>query len=141
MALNLSRLVTLPYGQQGSRGSITMTLGTALFLGFERGDITPGTVSVQLQARNYKRAAWMGGPLLPVSRPAQTSVRQLGSSHSRAKSQKKLILDAGNSQETVYFTGTQARAVNFLINKTKNASIVIRSHTGRDLMPVLPAAA
>lgn len=118
-----------------------MTLGSALFLGFERQDITPGTVTVQLQARNYNRAAWMGGPLLPVSRPAQTSVRQLGSTHSRAKSNKKLILDAGAQQETVYYTGTQARAVAFLLNKIKNASVVIRSATGRDLMPILPANA
>lgn len=141
MALNLSRLVTLPYGQQGERGSITMTLGGALFLGFERADITPGTVEVQLSAKNYSRAAWMGGPLIPVSRQAQTSIRQLGSTHSRAKSNKKLILDAGDTQETVYFTGTQARAVAFLLDKIKNASVVIRSATGRDLMPILPANA
>lgn len=139
MALNLSRMVTLPFGQQGSRGSITMSLGSALFLGFEREDISPGTVEVQLQPRSYSRTAWMGGPKIPVSRGAQTTVRQLGSSKSRAKTNKKLILDAGATQDTVYFTGTQARAVAFLLTKIKNASIVIRSATGRDLMPVLPA--
>lgn len=116
-----------------------MTLGSALYLGFKKEDITPGTVTVQLQAKSYKRAAWMGGPLLPVSRPAQTSTRQLGSASSRAKTNKKLILDAGDTQETVYFTGTQARAVAFLLEKIKNKSIVIRSKTGRDLMPVLPS--
>lgn len=141
MALNLSRSVTLPFGQQGARGSITMTLGSALFLGFEREDITPGTVTVQLQAKSYRRAAWMGGPTIPVSRPQQTSTRQLGSVSSRAKTNKKLILDAGSTQETVYYTGTQARAVAFLLAKVKGASVVIRSAKGRDLMPILPATA
>lgn len=139
MALNESRLVTLPYGTQGARGSITMALGSALFLGFQRNDITPATVSVQLQATSYRRAAWMGGPTIPVNRPAQTSTRQLGSARTRAKTNKKLIIDAGDTQETAYYTGTQARAVAFLLSKIKNASVVIRSATGRSLMPVLPA--
>lgn len=139
MAINPSRMVTLPYGTQGARGSITLSLGAALFLGFGREDITPGTVTVQLGQKTYRRSAWMGGPTLAVNRSAQSSVRQLGSANSRAKTNKKLILEASGTQETVYFTGTQARAVAFLVAKAKDASFVIRSATGRDLMPVLPA--
>lgn len=141
MAINNARSVTLPYGTQGARGSVTMTLGAALYLGFRREDITPGTVVVNLPAKSYRRSAWMGGPTVPVSRAAGTSVRQLGSTNSRAKSNKKLIIEAGSTQETVYYTGTQARAVAFLLDKVGSQTVVIRSATGRDLMPVLPAAA
>ncbi len=139
VAISQSRLVTLPFGEQGARGSITLTLAAALFLGFTRNDITPGTVTVQLGAKNYRRSAWMGGPTVPVNREAQTSVRQLGSVSSKAKTNKRLILEASGTQETVYFTGTQARAVAFLLDKAQGASFVIRSAHGRDLMPVLPA--
>lgn len=138
MATNNSRMVTLPFGPQGARATVTMTLGAALFLGFKREDISPGTTTVQLSAKNYRRAAWMGGPLLPVNRPEQSSVRQIGSMSSRARTNKRLILDAGNTQETVYFTGTQAEVVSFLVDKCRAENVVIRSKTGRNLMPVLP---
>ncbi len=138
MAINKSRQVTIPFGTEGARASITMSLGTALFLGFEKGDITPGTVTIQLPPKTYKRSAWMGGPKLSVNRAGGTSIRQVGSTSSRAKTNKRLILEADGSQETVYFTGTQAEAVAFLLNNSKGASFVIRSATGRDLMPVLP---
>jgi hypothetical protein len=141
MAIHPERMVTIPLGPQDARASVTMTLGAALYLGFKKEEIVPNVVQINLPAKTYKRAAWMGGPTIPVSRPQGTAIRHIGSSGSRAKTNKKLILEADGTQETVYFTGKQAEVVSFLLQHANGASFVIRNRHGRDLMPVLPADA
>lgn len=126
-----ARYVVLPFEQDGKHGNITLSLGTALALGFTQDQLTANTRQFTVAALDYVRSAYIGGPTIPVHRSAQEITRQIGSASSGAKTNKKLRLRLGADSDTIYFTGPVHSAVKWLQLNIKTAGVAIANKSGK----------
>jgi hypothetical protein len=129
----------------GKKGTMTMAYGTYQFLFGSAGagtDVKPYT-TIDLGATTYQRRAYAGGPMITVNREAQTIKKAIYGPKGSSKSEKKLILDNGDTQDTIHYTGKVHEAVDFLIEKAKisGGKVSIKGPTGvtyTDIFAVAP---
>ena len=115
MSEEYSKVVTIPYKEDGVHGVFRMALGTYNYL-FGTTKLPTGATfrSYTVSPKSYVRHAWAGGPAITVTRDAQTVQRAVGTVNSTAKSEKKLVLTADGISDTIYYTGRVFNAVKYL---------------------------
>ena len=133
MSEEFSKIVTIPYVNDGKHGVFKMALGTYNYL-FGTTKLPTGATfrSYTVSPKSYVRHAWAGGPTIPVTRGLQTIKRAVMSASSTAKSDKKLILTSGGVSDTIYYTGKVYNAVDWLVanSKVNDKAVTIQSPRG-----------
>lgn len=137
-----ARMVVIPWEHNGKNHAFTMALGTAKALGIDLTDGTLGVVSVPVGAKNITRQLYPGGPTVSYERSAGNRDITVGPQKGGAKTNKKFRLVQGNTSDTIYFSGSQARALAWLIANSNvgSSSTEIFSATGKRLRVVESAA-
>ena len=140
-----ARMVVIPWEHNGKNHAFTMALGTAKALGIDLTDGTLGVVSVPVPAKSYTRQLYPGGPSVAQNRAAGNRDITVGPQKGGAKTNKKFRLVQGTTQDTIYFSGSQARALAWLLANSNvgGSSTAIYSATGKPLRiveSVTPAA-
>lgn len=120
-----ARILTLPWSQNGKRGTFKAALGTVEFLGIPLTAGELGEVSYPVGAKTISRRMYPGGPVLTYNRPAQTIRRVVGGGVSTARSSSKLILRANNTTDTVYYTGPLADFCDWLRPRMQASESVV----------------
>jgi hypothetical protein len=120
MSEEYSRVVTIPYKEDGESGVLRMALGTYNYL-FGTTKLPKGATyrEFTVSPKSYVRHAWAGGPTIAVTRGLQTIKRAVMSASSTSKGSKRLILTSGETSETVYYTGKVYNAVAWLVENSK----------------------
>ena len=133
MSEEYSKVVTIPYKEDGQTGVFRMALGTYNYL-FGTTKLPTGATfrSYLVSPKTYVRHAWAGGPTIAVTRGLQTIKRAVMSAASTSKGSKKLILTSGGVSDTIYYTGKVYAAVAWLVENTKvnSKEVTIESARG-----------
>lgn len=138
-----ARLVVIPWEYNGKNHAFTMALGTAKALGIDLTDGTLGVVSVPVGGKSITRQLYPGGPTVSYDRAAGNRDITVGPQKGGAKTNKKFRLVQGSTQDTIYFSGSQARALAWLLANSNvgSSSTAIYSATGKALRIVESATA
>jgi hypothetical protein len=116
-----ARIMTLGWQEGGKRGTVKLALGTLNYLGLPLVASELSEVTYSVGSKAITRRMYPGGPTLSYNRPAQEITRTLGGGVSRAKTEKKLILKAADSSDTIYFTGPQNEFVKWFAARCQGA--------------------
>lgn len=127
----LAQIMTLPWEQDGKRGTFKASLGTLDYLGFPLTATPLAEVTYSVGSKAISRRMYPGGPTLNYTRPGQTITRTIGGNVSRAKSENKLVLKAAGSQDTIYFTGPQNEFVKWFQSNAQGAEAPVQVLTAR----------
>jgi hypothetical protein len=121
-----ARVMTLGWEQDGKRGTVKIALGTMDFLGLPLTASELSEVTYSVGSKAITRRMYPGGPTLSYTRPAQSITRTIGGNVSRAKTEKKLVLAANDSSDTIYFTGPQNEFVKWFTARVQGAEQPVR---------------
>ena len=134
----LARVVQLPWSMEGAHGFYRIALGTKDALGMDlTGDVS-AEASYDVPQKTITRYLWPAGPSVTYTRPAQRITRMVTGRASTAGGDSQVVLDAGDSRDTIPFTGPRRQFVKYLVSRSKNASIdiVIRGMNGNALAAI-----
>ncbi len=137
------RIVTIPWTYGASRGTVKMALGTVDFLSLPLNATEVAQVSYGVPTKSVSREMYPGGPLLTYSRPGQTITRTVGGNVSTAKTNNRIVLDAGNDgQDTIYVSGDRRAFVQWLKQHASMAegTIEVKTSRGVTLAVLAPAS-
>jgi hypothetical protein len=121
-----SREVVVPWESGGQKGFARLALGTLQFLGINPPDAEDSVISYTVPAKRISRRLYPGGPSVSYDRPVTTITKALGGGVSTAKSNRKIILQTNNQQDTIYYTGSRPRFLSWLKANGNGSSVPIQ---------------